>query len=83
MSERLTGYREPENPKPADYVSGYTTVEELYAYLRELAAPERVIRQVAATRPVDGRQWAQWTDFEATWAHDAEQGLDILISYVG
>lgn len=83
MFERLPGPPEPEDPEPQDYVSGYTTVEELYAYLRELAAPEHVIRQVAATRPVDGRQWAQWTDFEATWVNDAEQGLDILISYVG
>ena len=83
MSERLPGPPEREDSEPQDYVSGYTTVEELYAYLRELAAPERIVERIAATRPVDGRQRAQWTDFEATWVNDAEQGLDILISYVG
>lgn len=49
--------------------------------LDALDAPPSIMDDMLATRTEDGIQTATWSDYQATWTNDGENGPDVVISY--
>ncbi len=49
--------------------------------LEFLGAPPSILDDMLATRTEDGTRTATWSDFEATWTNDGENGPDVVFSY--
>jgi hypothetical protein len=57
-------------------------IYELVCILMELDVPDSIISHMDHTRALDGRQNAEWGDYEATWIYHPDQGLNLTITLV-
>jgi hypothetical protein len=62
--------------------SGNLSVTQVQCILRALKTPDYVMREMASTRALDGRQSDTWADFSASWSYHPDSGLDVLIRQV-
>lgn len=53
--------------------------DDVECMLRELDAPDRILRSMYNTRALDGAQTATWGVFKAEWRYHPDDGLDVLI----
>lgn len=54
-------------------------IDELYCSLDALGAPQSIEAKIGQTRALDGRQSAEWGDFEASWTYHPDDGATVLI----
>lgn len=50
----------------------------LACVLNELNTPERITTHMSQTTSLDGRQTAEWDDFEVSWSYHPKRGLDAV-----
>lgn len=67
------------NGEGEDDTSGLA-VEDLICVLDELGMPDAVFTEMSQTTAMDGRQEADWDNYEASYKYHPDNGLDIVVT---
>ncbi|UWX96792.1 hypothetical protein N2K95_14295 [Arthrobacter zhaoxinii] len=64
-----------EDSSGADYA-------DMVCVLHEVDMPDSVSSQMGSTRALDGRQTAEWEDFNASWSYHPDSGMNVVVNIV-